>query len=142
MKQRFRTAGICLTLALLIVKPTAANGLQTDAPAWAEAMREIHKKFSGQPGTLAHFGDSITVSLAYWTRLSHEPRRLSPELADDLKLVQGYQRQECWREWRGPKFGNEGGMTIRWAHDNIDARVFTTTASRCGTHSRFKHTPA
>jgi lysophospholipase L1-like esterase len=29
-------------------------------------------------------------------------------------------RNECWGEWRGAKFGNDGGMTIRWAHENLD----------------------
>ena len=25
----------------------------------------------------------------------------------------------CWRDWRGPEFGNNGSMTIRWAHENL-----------------------
>ena len=27
---------------------------------------------------------------------------------------------DCWSQWKGPEYGNEGGMTIRWAHQNID----------------------
>ena len=29
-------------------------------------------------------------------------------------------KPECWREWKGGNYGSDGGMTIRWAHDNID----------------------
>src|SRR5262249_21725615 len=36
------------------------------------------------------------------------------------KLVKGYLWEECWAKWRGPGYGNEGGMTIRWAHENVD----------------------
>ena len=89
-------------------------------PVWTAAMQSVHSRFTGQAGTFAQFGDSITVSLAFWTPLLYEPRALSDELAGDLKLVREYQRNECWRDWKGPKFGNEGGMTIRWAYENID----------------------
>lgn len=88
---------------------------------WVSAMRETHARFTGKPGTLALFGDSITVSLAFWAPLSSSPRGLSPELTADLKLVTSHIDPVCWREWRGPEFGNEGGMTIRWADENVDA---------------------
>jgi lysophospholipase L1-like esterase len=35
-------------------------------------------------------------------------------------LVKKTMRPECWAEWRGPRFGNNGSMTIRWAHENVD----------------------
>jgi hypothetical protein len=88
--------------------------------AWIGAMREVHSRFTGQPGSFAQFGDSITVSMAFWAPLAYEPAGLSPELAADLMLVKEYQRPECWREWKGPAFGSEGGMTIHWAHEHID----------------------
>jgi hypothetical protein len=28
-------------------------------------------------------------------------------------------REECW-DWKGPEFGNQGRMTIRWADQNVD----------------------
>jgi hypothetical protein len=86
---------------------------------WTAAMQSVHSRFEGQAGTFAQFGDSITVSLAFWTPLLYEPQGLSDDLAGDLKLVREYQRNECWRDWKGAKFGNEGGMTIRWADENI-----------------------
>src|SRR5205814_685116 len=73
------------------------------------------------PGTLALFGDSITFSLAFWAPLAGEPRGMSQELADNLRVVKQWQRSECWRQWRGPEFGNEGGRTIQWADENVDA---------------------
>jgi len=29
-------------------------------------------------------------------------------------------RPECWRDWRGPTYGSQGSMTIRWAHENVN----------------------
>ena len=81
---------------------------------------EVHSRFTGQPGTLAHFGDSITFSLAYSGALAYEPQGLAPALADDLRQVKQHLRPECWSEWRGPEFGNQGQMTIRWADENLD----------------------
>jgi hypothetical protein len=36
-----------------------------------------------------------------------------------LGLVKDYMFEDCW-DWRGPEYGNEGQMTIRWAHQNVD----------------------
>jgi lysophospholipase L1-like esterase len=83
-------------------------------------MAEVHKKFTGQRGTFAHFGDSITVTLAFWTPLSYSRKNASPEMEEAYKLVNGYMKKECWRDWKGAEFGNEGGQTIRWAQENID----------------------
>jgi lysophospholipase L1-like esterase len=27
--------------------------------------------------------------------------------------------EDCWAKWRGPEYGNNGSMTIRWAHENV-----------------------
>ena len=89
-------------------------------PAWADAMRKVHAKFTGKPGTFAQFGDSITVTVAFWSPLEYELKNFSPEAEKDLQLVKGYMRKECWHDWKGPKFGSEGGMTIRWARQNVD----------------------
>jgi lysophospholipase L1-like esterase len=29
-------------------------------------------------------------------------------------------KPECWREWKGPESGSEGGKTVRWAVENVD----------------------
>lgn len=91
-----------------------------EAPAWVKPMRDVHAKFTGKPGTLALFGDSITVSQAFWTPINHERRKISPEGRAAFELVNGYMRKECWAEWRGPDKGNDGGRTILWARENVD----------------------
>ncbi len=87
---------------------------------WAGAMAKVHERFSGEKGTFAHFGDSITVTLAFWTPLLYTRKNASKEMEQAYQLVRQYQKKECWRNWKGPQFGNEGRMTIRWAHENID----------------------
>jgi lysophospholipase L1-like esterase len=90
-------------------------------PAWIERMRHVHGQFTGTPGTLALFGDSITISLAFWAPLRGEPHNMPEKMAEAHKLVQGYMKAECWDQWRGPEYGNNGRMTIRWADENVDA---------------------
>ena len=87
---------------------------------WADAMTEVHERFSGEKGTFAHFGDSITVTLAFWTPLLYSRKNADEEMEQAYQLVRQYLKKECWRDWKGPQFGNEGRMTIRWAHENID----------------------
>jgi lysophospholipase L1-like esterase len=88
-------------------------------PAWVGPMKKVRARFTGAPGTLATFGDSITVSLAFWAPLRGEPRHMPTDMAAALALVKEYLRPECWAGWRGPNYGNEGSMTIRWAHGNV-----------------------
>jgi hypothetical protein len=83
-------------------------------------MKKVHERFTGKPGTLALFGDSITVSMAFWAPLRSEPKSLGVNAAADLALVKKHLKPECWDRWRGAKYGNEGGMTIRWAEANVD----------------------
>ncbi len=116
-----KRVAIVLVVTSLLACSARAAPPEAEPDAWVAAMRDVHARFSGQAGDLALFGDSITVSLAFWAPLSNEPRGASPRLAADWKLVRQYQRPECWRGRRGPEFGNEGRMTVRWAHENIDA---------------------
>ncbi len=89
-------------------------------PDWVAAMRTVHGRFKGKPGTLAHFGDSITESLAYWTPLLYDPKGMSPEMTKARDQVMAYLQKECWRDWKGPEFGCQGGQTIGWADDRLD----------------------
>jgi lysophospholipase L1-like esterase len=107
-----------ITLALIAV---LAPGLARAAePDWVGPMKAVHGKFTGQPGTLALFGDSITISLAFWSPLQGEPKNMSDEMKVAHGLVKKHMSALCWSKWRGPKFGNNGSMTIRWAHENVD----------------------
>ena len=105
-------------LAPLFAQLAWAEPPAKDAPAWVEPMKEVRADFTGTPGTLATFGDSITVSLAFWAPLRGEPQNMPENMSAAHKLVKEYLRPECWAEWRGPTFGNNGRMTIRWAHEN------------------------
>jgi hypothetical protein len=92
-----------------------------EPPAWVKPMKEAHAKFTGKPGALALFGDSITVSKAFWAPLGYNPKDLPPEIAKSLEVVKKHMLAECWDKWRGAGYGNEGGQTAKWAEDNIDA---------------------
>ncbi|MBA7649550.1 hypothetical protein ES703_57347 [subsurface metagenome] len=93
---------------------------ETGSRYWVDSMAGVHAKFSGREGTFAHFGDSITVTLAFWTPLLYERKNAPEEMEQAYQLVKKYLKKECWRDWKGPQSGNEGRMTIRWAHKNID----------------------
>jgi lysophospholipase L1-like esterase len=108
-------------LFAVLLSLAAAAGLcrAAEEPAWVGPMKKVHAGFTGKPGTLALFGDSITVSLAFWAPLQGEPRNMPPDMAAAHALVKKYLRPECWSRWRGPKYGNNGSMTIRWADENV-----------------------
>ncbi|WP_088254409.1 SGNH/GDSL hydrolase family protein [Fimbriiglobus ruber] len=89
-------------------------------PAWVVPMKKVHAKFTGTPGTFALFGDSITTSLAFWAPWPYAPKTLDAETAKSLEVVRGHMKEDCWRKWRGPEFGSEGGKTIAWADENVD----------------------
>ena len=102
---------------LLWVAPAKSGG---DMPDWALPMKQVHQKFTGTKGTLASFGDSITVTLAYWAPLQGGPKKADAEAVKAYQLVKAYMQPPCWRDWRGPDFGSNGSMTIRWAHENME----------------------
>jgi len=103
-------------LVLALLSPAAVQEGDTD---WVDAMKKVHAKFSGQKGTFAHFGDSITITMAFWSSLRGGGKNMTPETEAAYKLVDGFMKPECWRDWKGPQYGNQGTMTIRWAHENV-----------------------
>jgi hypothetical protein len=106
---------------------TTTTGAQELGPAqpegrdWRGEMVRVHARFHGRPGTFAHFGDSITETLAFWAPLKHARKDASPKMEHAFRRVGAYLRPECWRDWKGPDFGNQGGRTIRWAEENVGA---------------------
>ena len=92
-----------------------------DDRAWVEAMKKVHAHFTGRQGTFAQFGDSITVTLAYWSPLRHERKGMPAEGQSAFETVNAYLLPECWDKWKGPAYGSDGGQTARWARQNIDA---------------------
>src|SRR4051812_26267915 len=117
---------ILLIIACLQFGAGPARGQAREAAppveaGWREAMARVHARFGGKPGTFAHFGDSITVSLAFWSPLQDDRKNAPPELERAYRLAEGRLRPECWGEWTGPGFGKDGGRTIRWADENVGA---------------------
>jgi hypothetical protein len=118
--------------ALLASVPAvgAVRGGQAGQPAeektfpagyWIEPMKKVHAHFTGTRGTFAHFGDSIAVSDAFWSRLRHgERRNMSTDAELAYARVNGYMKPECWDRWKGADHGN-GEASIRWAHAQVDS---------------------
>lgn len=109
--------GLWLVLGALAIGGWAAT---CAAQQWVAAMRNVHARFAGTPGTFAQLGDSITVTMAFWAPLRDARRNAPPEMARAFETVNRYMRPECWRQWKGPKYGSEGGTTVRWAQQHLD----------------------
>ena len=104
---------------MVVALAFTAFATESGAP-WVQHMRDVRARFTGTNGTLAQFGDSITRSTAYWAPLAGTLKATGPEAARAHALVKRYMKAQCWRDWKGAQFGNEGAMTIRWASANVD----------------------
>jgi len=114
-----RLLGSLGALVLAAGAPAAAPRAADDPP-WVEPMKKVHARFSGEKGTFAHFGDSITVSMAFWASLRGSHSNMSLETGAAYQRVEAYLKDSCWGRWKGPEFGNDGGKTIRWAQENVE----------------------
>jgi hypothetical protein len=112
-----RWTGLAILLAALA--GTRGQDPSCSEPGWVEEMWKVHQRFSGQKGTFAQFGDSITVTMAFWSPLPYARKNAPPEMERAFKIVNDYMRPECWG-WKGPDFGNEGGKTVKWALEHAD----------------------
>ena len=89
---------------------------------WVGPMTKAHAKWKGTKGTFGQYGDSITITMAFWTPLSFGTYKgMTPEMTEALETARKYLHKPCWRRWKGPGWGNNGNMTINWAFRNIDA---------------------
>ncbi len=92
---------------------------------WIEPMRKAHARFRGKPGTLAQYGDSITITNAYLAGFSHgkevSAKNCTAEVAAELAAITRYADRTLWNRWKGPEWGNNGQMKSDWFLDNIDA---------------------
>ena len=64
---------------------------------------------------------ALTFTRAFWGPLRYAHRNLDPAAAKAFERVSAHMQPQCWDEWKGPEFGSESGMTIRWARENVDA---------------------
>jgi hypothetical protein len=119
LSKRAILIAMCLPYSGPLAWSQERRGAQPEAQHWQAAMARVHARFHGRKGTFAHFGDSITVTLAFWTPLHYARKNAPPEMQRAYRIVEGYIRPECWRDWKGPEYGNDGGQTIRWADENL-----------------------
>ncbi|HUT35790.1 MAG TPA: DNRLRE domain-containing protein [Planctomycetota bacterium] len=119
-----------ISLSPAIPKDRLKAELQTVTPGlppgdyWVEPMREAHKRFKGKPGTLAQYGDSITVTMAYLAGYSWagkiQPKNCLPDVQKEMDAVAAYSDLKLWRTWKGGEWGNTGMMKSDWLINNID----------------------
>ena len=76
------------SIVLLCASVTAQDqSTGPEANVWVPAMKKVNAKFSGEQGTLALFGDSMTVSRAFWFGLQSNRKNASADMAKALELV-------------------------------------------------------
>jgi len=116
-----------ITLSPTIAKkpePIEVKAALPPGDYWVEPMREAHKRFKGKPGTLAMYGDSITVTMAYLANYSWagkiQPKNCPADVQQEMDLVAKYANLRLWREWKGGEWGNTGMMRSDWLINNID----------------------
>ena len=107
-------------LPLLVALAFSLAASAEDSDAWVEPMKAVRAKFTGQAGTVAQFGDSITITMAFFVPLSERVKNLPDDLQEAHSWVRKYVQGRCWRGWKGPEFGNEGRTTTDWALQNMD----------------------
>ena len=92
----------CFSIVLFCAPLSAqAQTTGSDAKVWVPAMKKVNAKFSGEQGTLALFGDSITVSRAFWFGLQSNRKNASADMTKAFELVNNYMFEDCW-DRRGP----------------------------------------
>lgn len=93
-------------------------------PDYVEAMKKVHAKFTGTPGTLAMFGASQTGAREFWSPLSDKTiqKNMPPQMQKDYDLVNSYMKPECWK-WKGGTYGNTGGMSTAWVNETACGEV-------------------
>lgn len=114
-----KTEPIRFTFLLLLAAAFVVSVTARTPFPWQENARKVHAKFTGRRGTFAQFGDSITVTQAFWSPLLYTRKNASAEMERAFQTVKAYLRPECWGEWKGAEFGSEGGQTVRWAYDHV-----------------------
>jgi len=119
---RVLTAIACI--ALVVAAAVPARSADADRDAWVAAMKQVHAKHTGQQGVFAEFGDSITCSRAFWYTMRYHADQGPPDMVRAFQRVNGHMLEDCW-DRKGPQFGNQGRMTIRWAHENVDTWLKT-----------------
>ncbi len=104
------------TICLLVVAFCVVS-VQAQEPYWAEPMREVHASYTGPGGLISRFGDSITVSLAFFKQLHYGHTNTTPEDDAALSWINGYLEPACWNWYDDGHYvgnGANGGTTTAW----------------------------
>jgi len=107
-------------LLLLAGLAFSLTAFAEESDAWVEPMKAARAKFTGQAGTVAEFGDSITITMAFFVPLQERIKNLPGDMQEAQAWIHKYVQGRCWRGWKGPEFGNEGRTTTEWALQHLD----------------------
>ena len=107
-------------MAVLAFSAVDAAAQKPAEEYWVEPMKKARAKFTGQAGTVAQFGDSITITMAFFVPLDADIKNLPADLKAAHDWMRGYVQARCWRVWKGAEYGNEGGTTTAWGLQNMD----------------------
>ncbi|MGB6044779.1 MAG: GDSL-type esterase/lipase family protein [Pirellulales bacterium] len=109
MKLNWSAATISVLLSLAFTASAAAQ-----SSYWVRPMQEVHQDFTGLPGTIARFGDSITNSLAFFAPLEFSHQNTSAADAEALTWIQQYLPTDVWNWQISASNGAAGGTTSSW----------------------------
>ena len=99
-------------IAALVLAASIASAADAP-PGWAEPMQQVHSRFHGEKGTLGQFGDSITVTMAFWAPLAGQPKGMNESTAQALRTVKDHMKGDCWSKWKGQMEASEYERTTR-----------------------------
>lgn len=111
-----RTKAPAVRLVVCFLLLSIAMRAAEDDPAWVDAMRRIHAGFHGKSGTIARFGDSISVSRAFFAPLQEPHAGGDATTMSALAWIQSYLQPDCWK-WQQDDVVEENGAKLRTTID-------------------------
>lgn len=83
------------------------------ADYWVAPMQDLNASFTGLPGTIARFGDSITFSKSFFHQLRYQHQNVPDATAEAFTWIQDYLVDEAW-DWQGAAYGSKSGSVTGW----------------------------
>ncbi|MEQ8849884.1 GDSL-type esterase/lipase family protein [Botrimarina sp.] len=99
-------------LAAALIAGLLVNA-EGSAAYWTEPMQAVHANFTGRAGTIARFGDSISVSGAYFGPLRYRHSNTTADSQAALAWLQGRTPADVWN-WQSAATGAKSGSTSAW----------------------------
>ena len=105
-----------VTIAILAVL-ICVGAAQADDPYWLLPMQDVHADYTGSGGTISRFGDSISVSMAYFVPMQYGHTNTTPDDTTALSWIRSYVTTASWH-WQDNNVyhlhGCDGGTTSYW----------------------------